>query len=300
MAVSTRTQTEIGEGVDIGLLIIGALTLLILTRGSGSTPLPSPGSGGPGASAATIANIGVLFSSGPSTVSASTGQSTALTPLVTRLTNNAQVDATVAVSVPIVPQSGTTYTGGKWYTTYGLAAGAHGVASVQVKVPAGGYTDVTWNTGWTGNHGTYQSQAVVTVAGQAQTFPGPTFTVQVLTAASLSMTVRGGWSGTVQVQQGQAVRPPELYTDLTNNGETQGVWAVQVPIRGTVSGLRWFVDTRQSLPAGVQVSDVAGVGISNSGCIVTLAPGASVTIPWTTTWSGNAGSYQDIGSATPQ
>ena len=220
-----------GEKIVVGGAAAVAAVLIADAVRSRSSPGTSPQSG-PSSSFPQVTFLG-----GPTgTVAAPVTGAVALTPLVTRVANPGASPATVSLQAPIVPVSGTSYQGARWFTLYGGLA--QGVATITVTVPAGGYLDITWNTHWSGNPGTYQSRVVVSMAGQTQTFAGPQFTVTLQQPAAPQLSFSGGWSGSVQIPAGATVRPPTLYTTLANTGGTAATFAVSVAITGGPSGLR--------------------------------------------------------------
>lgn len=115
-----------------------------------------------------------------------------------------------------------------------------------------------------------RSSAVATTSPPSSTTPPST------TGPYGQVTVTGGPSGTLDVEEGSNVTLAPITTTLQNTGSSAGVFTITAKLVGADSTY-WLV---QSAPSGVIVGDFAAIGDSSSGAQVSLQPGQSVAIQW--------------------
>jgi len=105
-------------------------------------------------------------------------------------------------------------------------------------------------------------------------------------APKVSLAFSGGPSGTIANPNGG--RLPDLVTTLGNTGSTTATVTVSCPIQtagGGATAFKWFAYSGQS-----------GLTYNSDRSQVTVAvpAGGSVSVRWSTTWSGNPGTYQIV------
>lgn len=287
------TGGEKGALIGAGLALAGGIAYGVTRKPAATTP---PTTTGP---AATAATPDVTFSGGPSESVSVSPSGTRLASLKTHVANTGALPGTWTVSVPISPVSGTTYAGGKWFTTYGRPSGASGVPSVQVTVPGGKSVDITWSTTWSGHPGTYRSVAQVKEAnGTVQTFPdSQTFTVTtILTPAALHVETSGGPVGSFSGNPGSTDTHigGALTTIISNSGETDYKGAISCILAPAGSN---------SQADGLQFyTTYGGLSSGATSVNVTVPAGGSITIQWFTNWTfetATDGKYHAVVVANP-
>lgn len=288
---STTSKLLYAGGIIVGVVVLDTLVHRAITPSTGSSPYQSPVLGG-GAQAQPA--VAVTFTGGPAGATPDP-EGGNLANLTTVLANSGTAVATVTLSIAVVPATGSTYTGGKWYVYPGQPGNstASGQAQVTVAVAAGSQVSILWGSTWSGNPGTYQNVATVGVSGMpTQTFTdqqGFTIVAQApaapATPAAAALGFSGGPSGTITGTVGATQQLGPLTTTLQNTGQTSGTFTVSVAINGPAAGT-WY--STYGLASGA--NGVATV-------TVTLAAGQSVAIPWYTAWTfeaANAGTYSNV------
>lgn len=285
---STTSKLLYAGGIIVGVVVLDTLVHKATTPSS-SSPYQSPVLGG-GAQAQPA--VTVTFTGGPAG-SIPDPEGGNLANLTTILANSGTAAATVTLSIAVVPATGSTYTGGKWYAYPGQPGNSTstGQPQVTVAVAAGSQVSILWGSTWSGNPGTYQNIATVGVSGMpSQTFTdNQTFTIvaqaPASTPAAAALGFSGGPSGTITGTVGATQQLGPLTTTLQNTGQTSGTFTVSVAINGPAPGT-WY--STYGLASGA--NGVATI-------TVTLAGGQSVAIPWYTAWTfeaANAGTYSNV------